>query len=506
MRERPAILSRCVPWLAALAMTVPSLGAWGQSAGGPSDRTVAARAARHALVIGIGRYADPEVVPLPGTRFDLESATQIAQAMEVPPANIRYLQDEQATGDAIRRAIAALDASVQPGDRVFLHFSGHGTRFHDAAAGGCVEALLAHDGGVSGTITHAELARLLAPITRKTDKLFVMVDACHSGGVIARDTARVRSLASARLTPKFSRPDARCAQPANVRTRSLLVEATGAGALPQDIVHLSSARHDEMSFDDPERGGLATQYVRDCLLREARDLDGSGAISIEEVRACAQAKIEERVRGEPDFLAHHLVLTGNAAFVPAWFSQARIASPAAPAVSGAQALRQVYEQRDAKRRVQASVARDRLRIGQDRLEFTVRSDRAGYVYVAMAGSDDRTLQLLFPNDLDRDNRIEAGQPLALPRAAWRLRAAGPPGRNQLLVLVTDAPRDLAALGSKAGPFAQSLNDAAGRAALGTLLTQSRTAQDLQRCAAAGPRSPACSDAFGAALIHVEEVQ
>ena len=109
----------------------------------------------------------------------------MAEAMQVPRGNIRYLQDEEATGAQIRQALADLRAQVQDGDRVFIHYSGHGTRFKDPAAGGCVEALLAYDGGASGTITNRELAQLLQPITRKTDKLFVMVDACHSGGVIA---------------------------------------------------------------------------------------------------------------------------------------------------------------------------------------------------------------------------------------------------------------------------------------------------------------------------------
>ena len=106
------------------------------------------------------------------------------------------------------------DAQVQPGDRVFLYFSGHGTRFYDEAAAGCVEALLAHDGGAAGTITNREMAQLLAPITRKTDKLFVMYDACHSGGVIAQDpAARTRSLAASRLRPKFATISEQCAPP-----------------------------------------------------------------------------------------------------------------------------------------------------------------------------------------------------------------------------------------------------------------------------------------------------
>jgi hypothetical protein len=114
------------------------------------------RVNRHALIIGISQYADPATSPLPGARIDRQSATQMAQAMQVPLENIAYLQDAQASGEAIRDALRALNDRVQEGDRVFIHYSGHGTRFKDPAANGCVEALLAYDGGAAGTITNKE--------------------------------------------------------------------------------------------------------------------------------------------------------------------------------------------------------------------------------------------------------------------------------------------------------------------------------------------------------------
>lgn len=495
-------------------------------------RSAPARSNRHALIIGVSRYADPAIAPLPGARIDRESATQMARAMEVPQANISYLQDEQATGDAIRRGLRELDEKVQEGDRVFIHFSGHGTRFKDPDSGGCVEALLAHDGGWPGTITNREMAGLLSSITKKTDKLFVMYDACHSGGVIGNnETLRARGILVAgdegRLRPKFSAISEECARPVNVKTRNLLVETVDKGTLPQDIIHLSSSRDNEISFDDELKGGLATQFMRDCLVRDATDTDGSGAISIEEIRACAQEKIDKRMALDVNYNAHHMVLSGNSAFVPAWFSAASLAAPAVPVVpvaavppaaavaaspapvppvvvplTGAQALRQMFDQRDAKRQVRVSLGRPRLRIGQDRLELSATSDRAGYLYVAMAGSDNKMLQLLFPNDLDRDNRIQPGKAVQLPRANWRVRAGGPAGTNDLLVIVADAERDLAAL-AKAGPFAMSLNDAAGRANLGALMTRARGDAACESVAAR-KKNPACSDAFGAALVQVEE--
>ncbi len=519
-----------------------------------------ARVNRHALIIGVGRYADPAVPPLPGTRLDRYSATQMAKTMQVPEDHIRYLQDDQATGQNIRAELQALAQRVQDGDRVFIHYSGHGTRYYDPQTGGCVEALMPYDGMSKGTVSNQEMAKLLSDMSRKTDKLFVMYDACFSGGLVPVTSAtRTRGILNANdegaLRPKFSTTEDICAKPSNVTTRSLTQEQLQAGALPQDIIHLSAARDNEISFDDESKGGLATQYVRDCMLREAKDLDGSGAITIDEIRQCAQEKINRRMQGDTNFKPHHLVIGGNKGFVPAWFSQggataavqvaaegataltatpapaavapaipapvasvavaAAVPAPAAPSVleqavpqlSGEQALRQIFEQRNAKRGVTVTLSKPALVIGQDALEFKVRSDRAGYVYAALAGSDGKALYMLFPNDLDQNNRIEAGQTLSLPASNWRIRASGPAGMDHLLVMVADAPRDLTALGGqKAGPFLMSLNDSQGRAQLGALMTTSKLVHSQAcRTRQQAANNPMCSDAYGAAMVSVQEV-
>lgn len=546
----------------ALALTAPVSAAAsvanGREAAGNTAlalgvRSLPPRVNRHALIIGISRYADPQVPPLPGARIDRVSATQMAAAMQVPESNIRYLQDEQATGDNIRQALAELDRNVQEGDRVFIHYSGHGTRYKDAAAGGCVEALLAYDGGANGTLTNREMSELLKPLTARTDKLFVMYDACHSGGIVqAASTVRTRGFSNANdeglLRPKFADISDECGRPVNVKSRNLVAEATNKGALPQDIVHISASRDNEVSFDDELKGGLATQFMRDCMLRDAKDLDGSGALSVDEIRQCAQEKVEKRMQNDPNFKPHHLTLSGNSAFVPTWFSlpgTAAVATAPAPlpvapptvvaavtamtppvpalpapapvapappevpppALTGAQALQQVFDQRDAKRGVKVSLGTARMRIGQDSLDFSVQSERGGYVYVALAGSDNQSLYVLFPNELDTNNRIEAGKPLVLPRPNWRVKAAGPEGTDHVLVMVTESPRDLSALkASRAGPFLSSLNDAQGRAALGSLMTTSQASGAGQCSVRTSGTGSACSDAYGAALVTVEEIR
>jgi len=563
----------------------------GRQAGGNSVltlgvRSLPARVNRHALIIGVSRYLDPGTSPLPGARIDRASATQMAGAMQVPASNIAYLQDEQATGANIRKALKDLGEKVQDGDRVFIHFSGHGTRYNDPASGGCVEALLAYEGGQSGNITNREMTSLLQTITSKTDKLFVMYDACHSGGLVNIPPAlRTRGLVNTNdeglLRPKFSSISQECGRPVNVKTRNLMVELNEKGALPQDVIHISASRDNEVSFDDEQKGGLATQFVRDCMIRDAVDLDKSGAISMEEIRQCAQIKINQRMQNDANYKAHNLMLSGNIGFVPAWFSQAQmvtaaatvpvkppsvvaVAAPAAspvvapvvqalavpaaqpvparppqavavaplpvpapspvPAVvatapvlvaapaavaqlTGEQALRQMFEQRDAKRSVRVVLPKNQLKIGRDTLDMAIQSNKPGYVYIALAGSDNKSVYMLFPNDLDQDNKIEAGQALQLPRSNWRVRAGGPAGINNLLIMVADGPRDVAALTTKAGPFVTSLNDAEGRAKLGALMSTSRLVTS-QACQTPATRknNPLCSDAFGATMVSVEETK
>ena len=489
----------------------------------------AERNTRHALIIGIGDYLDPDVPALKGVRHDMVSARRMAAAMAVPEANMRMLRDQDATADRIRAEITALQSRMADGDRVFIYYSGHGTRWYDESIkqDGCTEGLMAADGKV---LTNVELGQRLAPLAQRADKMLVFYDACFSGGV-AGAPFRTRSLriGDAAITPKFTRAGApaQCAQPSNFRTRSLALVMQQERALPQNVVHIAASRPDEVSFDSSAQGGFATVGWRDCLLGQARDLDGSGAITVDEVTRCAQAKITTALAGQPGILGQEMTVAGNASFVPAWMGEAfaapvALASPspvaapvaqpvaapfAAPApppprqASPAEILAELHQQRDGARRVVATVRQPRLKIGVDTLEIDVTPARDGHLYVALAGSDGKSLYLLFPNDLAQDNRVRAGQRVSLPGKGWEVVAGGPAGTETLLVLVSDAPRDLSALSQeKAGPFMKTLLDEQGRARLQWILSNGTPGKDC-----GGPGAASCSDAFGAALLKVQAV-
>lgn len=461
------------------------------------------RGTRHALIIGIGDYAPADVPALRGVTHDITSARRMAAAMDVPAANITVLRDREATADGIRRAVALLGQRVQEGDRVFVYYSGHGARWQDPLlkSEGCVEGLLGSDGQV---LSNVEFGLRLAPLARRTDKMLVFYDACFAGG-LAQAPLRTRALlrqGDAVLTPKFSRagaPDA-CGVAANFRTRALPGVMQQAQALPQNVVQVGAAGPDEVSFDHSGSGGLATTAWRDCLLGEARDLDGSGAVTVDEVTRCAQGKIDAALAGLPGTTGQKMTLVGNTRFVPAWNTAAK-AEGSGPRARPQDILAELHGQRDGARRVSATLRRNELKIGRDALEFEVSSARDGHLYVALAGSDGQSLYLLYPNDLARDNRVRAGRPVKLPGAGWEIVAGGPAGTEQLLLMVTDAPRDLSSLAAeRAGPFMKTLLDGAGRSRLQSLLANGTPASGCGQ-----PGTASCSDAFGATLLTVKTV-
>jgi Domain of unknown function (DUF4384) len=153
----------------------------------------------------------------------------------------------------------------------------------------------------------------------------------------------------------------------------------------------------------------------------------------------------------------------------------------------------VLAQGDGRISVQLTAVPPALRIGRDYLDLQLKSSHDGFVYLILLGSDEKSFYLLFPNALDRDNRIAAGQTLQLPRPSWRIQSQGPPGRDVLLGVVAESARDLASIErEKNGPFTTVLSDMQGRAQLQWLLGRSGIAE-MQRTPSAPCASTSSSD-------------
>jgi len=149
--------------------------------------------------------------------------------------------------------------------------------------------------------------------------------------------------------------------------------------------------------------------------------------------------------------------------------------------------------------VQASANAAKLRIGKDRLGFKVQSSRDGHVYV-LVGGPDGSLLLLYPNTMASDNRIRAGQTLALPQPSWPLDTAEPAGPERFAVIVSEHPRDFSHLSQER--VAWFLNLPTGAA--GAALASGHAAPGSVLAGKARCKTDGC-DRYGAALFLVDVV-
>jgi hypothetical protein len=174
--------------------------------------------------------------------------------------------------------------------------------------------------------------------------------------------------------------------------------------------------------------------------------------------------------------------------------------PATPAAfDPAAALRTVVAGASAERTVKVETGSPRLRINKDLLNFSLTASHAGYVYVHMVGTAPNNFFMLFPNEIDKNNKIKAGETFKLPRK-FKLAIEGPAGQDHLLVILSDVPRDFSALGKlKDNTFLTFSSERVMQA----LQTYSGTAPlfaGVPKC----PNPADCSTLYGASMFSVEE--
>jgi hypothetical protein len=295
--------------------------------------------------------------------------------------------------------------------------------------------------------------------------------------------------------------------------------------------------------------------IRDCLLGKAKDLDGSGGVNLGEIQRCAQQHLNDKLapQKEAGFLPHTITVLGNKNLIPVAVSRPPSVAPVAlvtqppqpepvqtveppkttpvavkppevvkplevprppevvkpaeaiklppeppapPPIASLATIKDVFAQRDPRFEVKANPAQTKIAIGKDGLKLTVQSKRDGYLYVVLLGSDRESFYLLYPNGFDAKNKIKANKPMVLPTAGWTVKAGGPAGKDEVLVLVSDSPRDLKTLSlsepTAAAPFTYALTDLGGRSALIDFLT--------------GRGVQGRSESFGAAMFSVVEYE
>jgi len=456
----------------------------------------------HALIITVSEY---QRSPLPGVLTDRKLANELARRFGVPAQNIVELSEQRVTREGLKETLASMNRSIMPGDKLYVYFSGHGARFFSKASGQCMESIVMQDMHV---VTNTEFAGMLKPLSAKTDKTIVMLDSCHSGGVA--QAAGSRDLASgterrAKYLPDASSPQ--CSLAVNDRSFSQ-VSGADLDTTDNNLVILAAARNNEVAWDT-SKGGALTYNFGQCLDGGAADSDHSGSISMRELTACVQARLDKT---QEESARQHATLAGNAALVPAFVGSSSSGAGRAAADPLA-TLNDIYNQRDDRWLVQASVGQPTLKIGSN-LAMSIRSGRDGFVYMFYQGTQPGSFYLLFPNQLDSNNAIAANQELELPRRDWNVTALGPRGTDHVMVMVAATQRDFSALTlpaeyvSAAGPFERIRPTAQAVARISQIATLSAAAGKAACQNTGGKRdlgaAQVCSNVFGASLVSVEE--
>lgn len=248
------------PVVALLAcIVVPSTG-WSQE--GCFSAPVAGEAGhtRHALVVGVGRYASASVDRLPGPANDAQRIYGLLtgpNGYEFPAANVCKLVDEGATVAAFRAALRELARRATAGDVAVIFVASHGSQLADLDGDepdGLDETLLLHDSRTPevGDLVDDEIQELLAAVQRKTPNVTAIFDSCNSGSVQRGD-------ALARFQP----PSGIAPVPAPPRTPPDRAVDIVAGELPGLVVF--SAASDGTSALEVDGKGIFTDALLTVL-------------------------------------------------------------------------------------------------------------------------------------------------------------------------------------------------------------------------------------------------
>jgi hypothetical protein len=252
-----------------------------------------AKAADRALLIGIGTYGSlPEKMFLKGPKNDVPLIEKLLKEKHGYAAEaIRILIDKDATKAAILASIDEwLVAGTQPGDRVYVYFSGHGLQVKDQNGeeeDGLDEALSTFDiaasnGDWTNVILDDDIDAMLAKL--KDRAVSIVIDACHSGTISRSLSANVAdTMEGARFLPRpFAKPVEA------VKTRGLRIDVAVVDkpeiAKQNGVEAWSAASSYQVAWDDTrlppeERHGVFTlSYVNGHEIPTG-DSNGNGIVS-----------------------------------------------------------------------------------------------------------------------------------------------------------------------------------------------------------------------------------
>lgn len=254
--------------------------------------------ANRALLVGINAYP---TAPLNGCVNDVTDAAQfIVDRCAFGRGEVRLLTDARATTDGIMERLGWLVGGAAPGDRLYFHYSGHGTLYSDRQADGSVGPVhgaicpVDFDWSRQHAILDDDLRGIIDRVPEGVEFVYVS-DSCNSGDL----TRALRSWRARYLPP-----------PADIAWR--LQTAYSEGYIFRPFEHdrcalISGCRADQESAD-AVFGGRYNGALTYFLLRQLGQHDGLGLALgplVQTTRGALSAAHypqEPQLRGPPELL------------------------------------------------------------------------------------------------------------------------------------------------------------------------------------------------------------
>lgn len=266
------------------------------------------------LLVGVGQFQS--ISPLEGPVNDVAAMREVlVKNLGVRAADIRQLTDAQATRQAVLKELQGLMQRTQPGDRVVLYFSTHGTSAYDPMLREALGlpystgALVMHDSQMDDAATMLVGRTDLRPIFQALDqgqrKVWVISDACYSGqlvrslgggSAIGTLPGRHIALAAEQLAQlSDSMPLGRPEPPPYPYKNVSFFSASSEGEIARDIQLKFLAKYPTQSTKP--QGAFTDALVRVLSENLHADYDGNGQIDEAEVFASASQFMAERGYG-----------------------------------------------------------------------------------------------------------------------------------------------------------------------------------------------------------------
>lgn len=247
-----------------------------EGTGGQTVQTIAAPRIdkRWAVVVGVGEYESADIPDLEFAPSDARAVKEFLESDAAGPFDeVLYLENEQATGAAMREALFVFLQQADWDDLVVIYYAGHG----------------APDPGRPDNLyllpTDAELGSLAATgfpmwdvktaLRRQiaAERVLVIADACHSAGTADGDV--VGGSTSNEIAGGF---------------QGLFT--------PSRRLMMTAADTNEFSLEDERWGGhgVFTHFLLDGL-RGAGDLDGNGIVTFTELFDHVSQNVREATNG-----------------------------------------------------------------------------------------------------------------------------------------------------------------------------------------------------------------